>query len=274
MDLSDDDLNHQANDSYNDNLTIITNPNETINESIVLEPPPPLPDLPDDADANNFLDDLDKDLNSNEFLEQEEHEGSEFSGNNYMQRPPLLPLGYENAPTGIWNNIPPPPSMPPNLCNILPSNMGSSMLQHNMQPNIHGNISHSMSGSNMPPNMSANISSPNISSNIPPNSMPALGNMMVNNLEYPPNMNEMPMESNNWNDNNWNENNWNENWNENNQNFRGRNRGNWAHGEFTGRGRGNRNFRGARGHNRGSPRNWNNRGGRPFHRGNFKGGNF
>ncbi|EFA07354.2 hypothetical protein TcasGA2_TC015954 [Tribolium castaneum] len=33
----------------------------------LLKPPPPLPDLPDDVDANSFLDDLDNDLNSNEF---------------------------------------------------------------------------------------------------------------------------------------------------------------------------------------------------------------
>lgn len=53
-----------------------------VSERFSLEPPPPLPDLPDDVDANNFLDDLNNDL----------HEFSNLSDD--------MPVGHEHHTHG------------------------------------------------------------------------------------------------------------------------------------------------------------------------------
>lgn len=219
MELSDDESTVTDVKSVNDNLKVVPIMNNIDTNPGLLEPPPPLPELPDDVDANTFLDDLDNDLNSNEFLEQDDHDNGE---NSYMQGNTQFPLGYEsNTPTGIWNNIPPPPTMPPNICNMF-------------QPNM--------------------------------------GNMLNNNLDLPTNMNEGPPQFNpiptqmnmtapqsNWND----------------ASHRGRGRHNRGHSDFHGRGwpGNNRGFRGRsfRGSSRGGGNRNNNRGGRPYFRGNFRG---
>lgn len=64
MDLSDDETTTLENVIPLDNMRVIIGPN---GERRTLEPPPPLPELPEDVDANNFLDDLSNDLNSSEF---------------------------------------------------------------------------------------------------------------------------------------------------------------------------------------------------------------
>ncbi|CAH1979687.1 unnamed protein product [Acanthoscelides obtectus] len=74
MDLSDEDaVQHtSANCGKNENLKVIVDPSNSDSpqnqQNMLLEPPPPLPDLPDDVDANNFLDDLSNDLHEFESL--------------------------------------------------------------------------------------------------------------------------------------------------------------------------------------------------------------
>lgn len=64
MDLSDDDIQQQT---VSENIKVLVDP--TKNSDLMPPPPPPFPDLPDDVDANNLLDDLNNDLNSGEFNE-------------------------------------------------------------------------------------------------------------------------------------------------------------------------------------------------------------
>lgn len=104
------------------------------NDSSLLEPPPPLPDLPDDIDANNFLDDLSNDLNTSEFLDENEGEND-----GYLEQPPLgFPAGFENPHVPMWNNIPPPPNMPPGLLHqnveMIPPNMDVNAPNMHMMP--------------------------------------------------------------------------------------------------------------------------------------------
>lgn len=47
------------------------NRNQDVSGQFSLEPPPPLPDLPDDVDANNLLDDLSSDLHEFSNLSEE-----------------------------------------------------------------------------------------------------------------------------------------------------------------------------------------------------------
>nr|CAI5831433.1 unnamed protein product [Callosobruchus analis] len=76
MDLSDEDVvqHSSANTAKNENLKVVLDPASTESppqQNMLLEPPPPLPDLPDDVDANNFLDDLSNDLHEFENLSAE-----------------------------------------------------------------------------------------------------------------------------------------------------------------------------------------------------------
>lgn len=109
MDLSDDEGQFAT-----DNLKVIVDPTADVagdptpdvtrdltsdsQPAAYLEPPPPLPDLPEDIDANNFLDDLSNDLNSADFTA------------NLADEPPIFP------PNQMWN-------MPPQMCNVPPPNM-------------------------------------------------------------------------------------------------------------------------------------------------------
>lgn len=67
MDLSEDDeqnQNNQENPPTNENIKVLVGGSS----EELAPPPPPFPDLlPDDADANSLLDDLNEDLNSGEF---------------------------------------------------------------------------------------------------------------------------------------------------------------------------------------------------------------
>lgn len=67
MDLSDDDLQQ----TINENIKVLVDAtkDEQQEQHSDLMPPPPFPDLSDDVDANNLLDDLNNDLISGEFNE-------------------------------------------------------------------------------------------------------------------------------------------------------------------------------------------------------------
>lgn len=104
MDLSDDDFEGRLNTSH-ENLKLIVDGSKDAQFS--LEPPPPLPDLPDDVDANNLLDDLSSDL----------HEFSNLSDE-------LNNCGGSDTPTAdtsnVWNQtLMPPPSMSMNFRDII-----------------------------------------------------------------------------------------------------------------------------------------------------------
>lgn len=67
MDLSDDELQQ----SLNENIKVLVDPmKENAEERADLMPPPPFPELPDDVDANNLLEDLNSDLNCGEYSEE------------------------------------------------------------------------------------------------------------------------------------------------------------------------------------------------------------
>ncbi|KAL3289108.1 hypothetical protein HHI36_003549 [Cryptolaemus montrouzieri] len=82
---------------------------DMIGQSSLLEPPPPLPELPDDAEENMFLDQMSSDIN--DFLlndEMEENLAESYWNNdlapNHMQPPPMFPN---------MASLPPPPMVPP-----------------------------------------------------------------------------------------------------------------------------------------------------------------
>lgn len=82
-----------------------------------LEPPPPFPDLLDDMDANEFLDDISSDLNEFSNLASEvsqENENGNGSNNGAglwdPMRPPPPPFGMTANSPAFTPGIPPPPS--------------------------------------------------------------------------------------------------------------------------------------------------------------------
>ncbi|XP_066142988.1 uncharacterized protein [Euwallacea fornicatus] len=99
---------------------------ETILGGGALEPPPPLPDLLDDVDANQFLDEISTDFNefsnlSADFASRENGEnvpdGDSSNSNQDPNawsplRPPPMAFGM-GGPAGMGNPPPFPPSMPP-----------------------------------------------------------------------------------------------------------------------------------------------------------------
>lgn len=98
MELSEDE--NEENHDHRDNLKILNNADGISNNSSLI-PPPPLPDLPDDVDANTFLDDLDNELNSNEFTANLQDPDNRI---NISQPPPRLtiPPHMTNVPPPNW----------------------------------------------------------------------------------------------------------------------------------------------------------------------------
>lgn len=115
MELSDDENNEigQIEDNtISKNLTVV--PIVTENTNSTLEPPPPFPELPDEVDANLFLDELDNDLNSsndfvpelNECIKEEasNNSNSSIEGSSY---PPADHTSKENMWQTNFNEGPP-----------------------------------------------------------------------------------------------------------------------------------------------------------------------
>ncbi|XP_074036944.1 uncharacterized protein isoform X2 [Leptinotarsa decemlineata] len=119
MDMSDDEGRHK------NNLKIIVD--ASIDQSYSLEPPPPLPNLPDDEDANNFLDDLSNDLhefsnlsddNSNTNMVESIMSDPNVMNQDHQQQQqwdhgPLMPP----PPMMTFNDMVSPPMMPPQHMN-------------------------------------------------------------------------------------------------------------------------------------------------------------
>lgn len=124
MDLSDDDFEGRLNTSH-DNLKLIVDGSKEDGQ-FSLEPPPPLPDLPDDVDANNLLDDLSSDLHEFSNLSDElnncgdaDGQGTDTSSNVWNQTlmpPPALTMNFREILGG-------PPPAPPHLLNAPPPMM-------------------------------------------------------------------------------------------------------------------------------------------------------
>lgn len=80
-----------------------------------LEPPPPFPDLLDDMDANEFLDDISSDLNEFSNLANDVSQDNGNGSNNGAglwdpMRPPPPPFGMTANSPAFTPGIPPPPS--------------------------------------------------------------------------------------------------------------------------------------------------------------------
>lgn len=76
-----------------------------------LEPPPPLPDLLDDVDANQFLDDISNDLNEFSNLSAELNPPDAVEHGPAMDKALLSPIDVHQRPP--WHGVPPP--MPPSM---------------------------------------------------------------------------------------------------------------------------------------------------------------
>ncbi|KAJ3650238.1 hypothetical protein Zmor_021936 [Zophobas morio] len=114
MELSEDE--NEEHQDHRENLKVIVNSDSSAVNNSSLKPPPPFPDLPDDVDANTFLDDLDNELNSNEFtasLQDPDHRIS------FDQPPPTISIPPHIA------NVPPPNLPPPN--NWIPKQQNCNM---------------------------------------------------------------------------------------------------------------------------------------------------
>lgn len=103
-----------------------------------LEPPPPLPDFPDDCEENILLDDLANDINLNEFLlnatvpeTEERNQGGGNMWNNYPSQNTMMPN---------MNQMPPPPPLLP-----IPNNW---MPPQNSNVQDHGNFQYRGRGNN------------------------------------------------------------------------------------------------------------------------------
>ncbi|CAH1114005.1 unnamed protein product [Psylliodes chrysocephalus] len=108
MDMSDEENRQHK----HDNLRVIIDGNRNEDQSqFMLEPPPPLPELPEDADANNFLDDLSNELN--DFDKDDDNTPlllppPPMMNFNSLVGPPLMPHMNTSVP-------PPPPLQHPPL---------------------------------------------------------------------------------------------------------------------------------------------------------------
>uniref|UniRef100_A0A6P7H0K6 Regulation of nuclear pre-mRNA domain-containing protein 2 n=1 Tax=Diabrotica virgifera virgifera TaxID=50390 RepID=A0A6P7H0K6_DIAVI len=113
MDLSDDE-NYRV---KSDNLKVIIDGSENDDQSFLLEPPPPLPELPDD-ETNNFLDDLTHGDDLNEFGNISDNLEDSLS-NNSMSVPPPLMMNFNELvappiiPASLNTSLPPPPPLHP-----------------------------------------------------------------------------------------------------------------------------------------------------------------
>lgn len=106
MDLSDDDV-HQA---VSENIKVLVDPTRDDKKTQGLMPPPPFPDLPDDVDANNLLDDLNNDLNAGEFNEESVEENYHHQQGNPEWTaivPPPENNWMEGPPENNWMEGPP-----------------------------------------------------------------------------------------------------------------------------------------------------------------------
>lgn len=240
MDMSDDE-NLDTNRSAKQNLKVVVDNNGGEKESFSLEPPPPLPDLPDDVDANNFLDDLNNDLNEFSNLSDDVVPSSQMwqqqSNTNF---PPTTtpPVNYKQ---NLVPNIPPPP-----LMQIMPT--GSWMPEQNLRNWDQTTEWPTDTGTELPVDWSS-------TEQFPP-TWPVDQQSAINYAGRGGRIN--------------NRNNFNNNFNKNGRNNRGGNGGGGRGGNF----RGGNNFRGARGGNtsrRGGPLNGGQRQKGNF-RGNFRGG--
>lgn len=124
MDLSDDDFEGGRVNVSHENLKLIVDGS--------LEPPPPLPDLPDDVDANNLLDDLTSDLHEFSNLSDELTAETQTM---MLPPPPAMGVNLRDLMGG-----PPPPVVPPHLLNTPPPMMPPPMSNRDMmQPLQHPN---------------------------------------------------------------------------------------------------------------------------------------
>lgn len=129
MDLSDEDVETRL-QLKNDNLKVIVDSSND-EQQFSLEPPPPLPDLPDDVDANNFLDDLANDLHEFSNLSDELNCGNTSDSNTWNQGP-LMPPPMMSFQELIGNPL---TSGPPPLLNAgPPMNTMTSPLQNPPPP--------------------------------------------------------------------------------------------------------------------------------------------
>ncbi|KAJ8975873.1 hypothetical protein NQ317_015206 [Molorchus minor] len=109
----------------NNNLKIIVD-NSREEQQFSLEPPPPLPDLPDDVDANNFLDDLSNDLHEFSNLSDELSNSDTLQDSNNWNQ--LMP-----PPMMHFSDVMSPPMNPPN------NSMNPPMILMNPPPMNHMN---------------------------------------------------------------------------------------------------------------------------------------
>ncbi|XP_057656389.1 regulation of nuclear pre-mRNA domain-containing protein 2 [Diorhabda carinulata] len=110
MDMSDDEGRHK-----HDNLKVIIDGTKSDDQSFLLEPPPPLPELLDDVDTNNFLDDLNTDV-SGDFGNMENLEES-LNTSMLLPPPPMMNfnelVGPPLMPPPMNSSLPPPPPLQP-----------------------------------------------------------------------------------------------------------------------------------------------------------------
>ncbi|XP_072378863.1 uncharacterized protein [Diabrotica undecimpunctata] len=113
MDLSDDENCRVK----SENLKVIIDGSENDDHSFLLEPPPPLPELPDD-DTNNFFDDLTHGDEVNEFGNISDNLEDSLSNNSMSVPPPLMMnfndlVGPPIIPAPLNTSLPPPPPLHP-----------------------------------------------------------------------------------------------------------------------------------------------------------------
>lgn len=277
MDLSDDDIESKLQHTkQNDNLKVIVD-NSVEEQQFSLEPPPPLPDLPDDVDANNFLDDLSNELHEFSNLSDElSNSNSAMQDNSMWNQQPLVPPPMMNFGDMIGPQL--TPMNPPTLNSPLNQSMNPHPLNSPMNPPL----SVPMNPMNTPPMNPLNPMNPPM--HPPPNSLmhpppmpPMLPPPQLTGWSNEDDKNLWPEETlekeddNELNQLDWSQNNWAAPPNNTNFGFRGRgyNRGGTFNSHFNksprerGRGRGGYNrggvfnsggntFRGGRGNPRGN----------------------
>lgn len=140
MDLSDDDIENKLHQSkQNDNLKVIVD-NSVEEPQFSLEPPPPLPDLPDDVDANNFLDDLSNELHEFSNLSDElSNSNSAMQDNSIWNQQPLVPPPMMNFGDMISPQLTPMKQLlnPPSLNSMNPPPLNHSMNPPPLNPSMN-----------------------------------------------------------------------------------------------------------------------------------------
>lgn len=133
MDLSDDDIENKLQQTkQNDNLKVIVD-NSVEEQQFSLEPPPPLPDLPDDVDANNFLDDLSNELHEFSNLSDElSNSNSAMQDNGMWNQQPLVPPPMMN-----FGDMISPQLTPMKLSTLNPPPLNPHSLNSPMNPPLN-----------------------------------------------------------------------------------------------------------------------------------------